>query len=241
MTAIWSPENRYRKWLDIEILACEALALRGEIPEASLKNIQEKAGFDLKRIDEIEETTKHDVIAFLTSVTEKVGEDGRFIHMGLTSSDVLDTALAVLLCEAADILIEDIDALLAAIKKKAFAHKHTPMIGRSHGIHAEPITFGLKMALWYTEMARNRERMVRARETIATGEISGAVGTFSFIDPSVESYVCEKLGLKPAPVSSQIVQRDRHAEYFTTLAIIASSLDKFAQEIRLLKRTGGRG
>ncbi|MBU2053689.1 MAG: adenylosuccinate lyase [Proteobacteria bacterium] len=237
MSAIWGPENRYRKWLEIEILACEALARRGEIPEAALKNIQEKAGFDLERIDEIEETTKHDVIAFLTSVTEKVGEDGRFIHMGLTSSDVLDTALAVLLCEAADILIEDIDALLAAIKKKAFAHKHTPMIGRSHGIHAEPITFGLKMTLWYAEMARNRERMVRARETIATGKISGAVGTFSFIDPSVESYVCEKLGLKPAPVSSQIVQRDRHAEYFTTLAIIASSLDKFAQEIRLLQRT----
>ena len=237
MSAIWGPENRYRKWLEIEILACEALARRGEIPEAALKNIQEKAGFDLKRIDEIEEITKHDVIAFLTSVTEKVGEDGRFIHMGLTSSDVLDTALAVLLCEAADILIEDIDALLAAIKKKAFAHKHTPMIGRSHGIHAEPITFGLKMALWYTEMARNRERMVRARETIAAGKISGAVGTFSFIDPSVESHVCEKLGLKPAPVSSQIVQRDRHAEYFTTLAIIASSLDKFAQEIRLLQRT----
>ena len=237
MSAIWSPENRYRIWLEIEILACEALARRGEIPESALKNIKEKAGFDLERIDEIEKTTKHDVIAFLTSVTEKVGEDGRFIHMGLTSSDVLDTALAVLLCEAADILIADIDALLAAIKKKAFAHKHTPMIGRSHGIHAEPITFGLKMALWHAEMARNRERMIRARETIATGKVSGAVGTFSFIDPSVESHVCEKLGLKPAPVSSQIVQRDRHAEYFTTLAIIASSLDKFAQEIRLLQRT----
>ena len=237
MTAIWSPENRYRKWLDIEILACEALALRGEIPEASLKNIREKAGFDVDRIDEIEKTTKHDMIAFLTSVTEKVGEDGRFIHMGLTSSDILDTSLAVLLCEAADIIIEDIDDLLAALKRKAMAHKNTPMIGRSHGIHAEPITFGLKMALWHAEMERNRERMVRARETIATGKLSGVVGTFSFIDPAIEAYVCGKLGLKPAPVSSQIVQRDRHAEYFATLAIIASSIDKFAQEIRLLQRT----
>src|SRR3989339_841701 len=237
MTAIWSPGNRYRKWLDIEILACEAMTQRGEIPMASLKNIQEKAGFDVNRIDEIEKTTKHDVIAFLTSVTEKVGEDGRFIHMGLTSSDILDTSLALLLREAADILIEDLDNLIATLKKKAFDYKNTLMIGRSHGIHAEPITFGLKMALWYTEMERNRARMIRARETINTGKLSGAVGTFSFIDPSIETYVCRKLGLNPAPVSSQIVQRDRHAEYFTTLAIIASSLDKFSQEIRLLQRT----
>jgi len=237
MGAIWGPENRYRKWLDIEILACEAMARRGEIPEESLKNIRERADFDIGRIDEIERTAKHDVIAFLTSVTEKVGEDGRFIHMGLTSSDVLDTSLAVLLCEAADILLADIDALLEALRKKALAHRNTLMIGRSHGIHAEPITFGLKMAIWYAEMQRNRERMVRARETIAVGKISGAVGTFSFIDPSVEAHVCGKLGLKPAPVSSQIVQRDRHAEYFTTLAVIASSLDKFSQEVRHLQRT----
>jgi adenylosuccinate lyase len=237
MTAIWSPENRYQKWLDIEILACEAMAERGEIPEDSLKNIQEKAGFDVGRIDEIEKTTKHDVIAFLTSVTEKVGIDGRFIHMGLTSSDILDTSLALLLREAADILIDDLDQLLAQLKKKAYNYKNTLMIGRSHGIHAEPITFGLKMALWYTEMERNRERMIRARETISTGKLSGAVGTFSFIDPGIETYVCKKLRLKPAPVSSQIVQRDRHAEYFTTMAIIASSLDKFSQEIRLLQRT----
>ena len=237
MAAIWGPENRYRKWLDIEILACEAMAERGEIPKESLRTIQEKAGFDVNRIDEIEKTTKHDVIAFLTSVTEKVGADGRFIHRGLTSSDILDTSLAVLLREAADILIEDLDALLAALKRRAFAHKNTVMIGRSHGIHAEPITFGLKMALWYAEMERNRERMIRARETISTGKLAGAVGTFSFVDPSIEEYVCRKLGLKPAPVSSQIVQRDRHAEYFTTLAIIASSLDKFSQEIRLLQRT----
>lgn len=237
MTAIWSPENRYRKWLDIEILACEAMAKRGEIPLSSLKNIKEKAGFDVNRIDEIEKTTKHDVIAFLTSVTEKVGADGRFLHLGMTSSDVLDTSLALLLREAADILIEDLDILLAALKKKAMDHKNTIMIGRSHGIHAEPITFGLKMAIWYAEMERNRERMIRARETISTGKLSGAVGTFSFIDPSIETYVCRKLGLKPASVSSQIVQRDRHAEYFTTLAIVASSLDKFSQEIRLLQRT----
>ena len=237
MEAIWSPENRYRKWLDIEILACEAMAARGEIPEVSMKNIRERAGFDVNRIDEIEKTTKHDVIAFLTSVTEKVGADGRFIHRGLTSSDILDTSLALLLREAAEILIEDIDLLLAAIKRKAFAHKDTLMIGRSHGIHAEPITFGLKMALWHTEMERNRERMVRAKETISTGKLSGVVGTFSFIDPAIEEYVCGKLGLKPALVSSQIVQRDRHAEYFATLAIIASSIDKFSQEIRLLQRT----
>lgn len=237
MEAIWSPENRYRKWLDIEILACEAMAKRGEIPDESLRNIREKAAFDVARIDEIEKTTKHDVIAFLTSVTEKVGEDGRFIHRGLTSSDILDTSLALLLQEAAGILIEDLDLLLAALRKKALKHRNTPMIGRSHGIHAEPITFGLKMCLWYAEMQRNRDRLVRARDTISVGKLSGAVGTFSFVDPAIEKYVCERLSLKPAPASSQIVQRDRHAEYFSTLAIIASSIDKFAQEIRLLQRT----
>ena len=237
MSAVWSPENRYRTWLDIEVLACEAMARLGVIPMKSLKNIKKKAAFDIDRIDEIEKTTRHDVIAFLTSVTEKVGPDGRYIHMGLTSSDILDTSLAVLLKEAADILLEDLDRILETLKAKAFAHKDTVMIGRSHGIHAEPITFGLKMALWYQEMVRNRQRLLRARESIAYGKISGAVGTFSFIDPAVEAYVCRKLGLKPAPVSSQIVQRDRHAEYFSTLAIIASSLDKFSQEIRLLQRT----
>jgi len=237
MERIWSPENRYQKWLDIEILACEAMAKLGFIPEASLKTIKERAGFDVDRIDEIERTTKHDVIAFLTSVTEKVGVDGRFIHMGLTSSDILDTSLAVLMQEAADILLKDLDALLAVLKRRAFEHKSTLMIGRSHGIHAEPITFGLKMALWYGEMQRNRDRLLRGRESISTGKIAGAVGTFSFIDPFVEEHVCAKLGLKPAPVSSQIVQRDRHAEFFCTMAIIASSLDKFAQEIRLLQRT----
>ena len=231
------PKNRYQKWLDIEIFACEAMAEKGKIPEESLKNIKAKAAFDVARIDEIEKTTKHDVIAFLTSVTERVGEDGRFIHIGLTSSDILDTSLAFLLRDASTMLIGDIDQLLAVLKKKAFAYKDTLMIGRSHGIHAEPITFGLKMALWYQEMVRNRERMVRAKETISYGKISGAVGTFSFVDPYVEEYVCHKLGLKPAPVSSQIIQRDRHAEFFSTLAIIASSLDKFSQEIKLLQRT----
>ncbi len=237
MERIWSPANRYQKWLDIEILACEAMAKLGLIPEASLKTIKEQAGFNVDRIDEIEKTTKHDVIAFLTSVTEKVGEDGRFIHMGLTSSDILDTSLAVLMQEAADILLADMDALLEVLKRRAFEHQYTLMIGRSHGIHAEPITFGLKMALWFGEMQRSRDRLLRARESVSTGKIAGAVGTFSFIDPAVEEYVCAKLGLKPAPVSSQIVQRDRHAEFFCTLAIIASSLDKFAQEIRLLQRT----
>lgn len=237
MEKIWSPQNRYQKWLDVEIAACEAMAKKGKIPKKALANIKSKVTINVKRIDEIEKTTKHDVIAFLTSLTEKVGEDGRFIHMGLTSSDVLDTSLAILLKEAAEILLEDIDALLAALKKKAFEHKKTLMIGRSHGIHAEPITFGLKMALWYQEMERNRARLLRAKEAISYGKISGAVGTFSFVEPFVEEYVCKKLGLKPAPVSSQIVQRDRHAEFFTTLAIIASSLDKFAQEVRLLQRT----
>ena len=237
MTGIWSQENKYKKWLDVEIMACEAMNKLGIIPRSALKNIKGKSSVNLKRIDEIEKTTKHDVIAFLTSITEKVGDDGRFIHMGMTSSDVLDTAFAVQLKESAEILLDDIDKLLAVLKKRAYEHKNTLMIGRSHGIHAEPITFGLKMALWYQEMKRNRQRLMRAKASVSCGKISGAVGTFSFIDPFVEEYVCEKLGLKPAPVSSQIVQRDRHAEFFTTLAIIASSIDKFAQEIRLLQRT----
>ncbi|MFO7569212.1 MAG: adenylosuccinate lyase [Smithellaceae bacterium] len=237
MTAVWSQENKYQTWLDVEIAACEAMVKLGKVPAQAVETIKSKAAIDVARIDEIEKVTKHDVIAFVSSLTEKIGEDGRFIHMGLTSSDVLDTALAVQLKESAEILLEDMDQLLAVLKRQAFEHKNTLMIGRSHGIHAEPITFGLKMALWYQEMERNRDRLTRARETVSYGKIAGAVGTFSFIDPFVEGYVCEKLGLKPAPVSSQIVQRDRHAEFFSTLAIIASSLDKFAQEIRLLQRT----
>ena len=237
MTAIWNSENKYQKWLDIEILVCEALANRGEIPEESLRKIKLRAGFNVARIEEIEKKTKHDVIAFLTDVAERVGEDGRFIHMGLTSSDILDTSLAVLFKEASEILEDDLNKLLAVLKEKAWLYKKTLMIGRSHGIHAEPITFGLKMALWYQEMERNLSRLNRAKESISCGKIAGAVGTFSFIDPAIETYVCRKLGIKPAPVSSQIVQRDRHAEFFCTLAIIASSIDKFSQEVRLLQRT----
>ena len=237
MTAIWSQENKYQKWFDVELAACEAMVKLGTVPAKAVENIKAKAVINVARIDEIEKVTKHDVIAFVSSLTEVIGEDGRFIHMGLTSSDVLDTALALQLKESAEILIDDVDQLQAVLKRRALEHKHTLMIGRSHGIHAEPITFGLKMALWYQEMERNRERLVRARETVSYGKIAGAVGTFAFIEPFVEEYVCEKLGLKPAPVSSQIVQRDRHAEFFATLAIIASSLDKFAQEIRLLQRT----
>jgi len=181
MTKIWSPENRYKKWLDVEIFACEAMAKLGKIPESALKNIKENVSIEVERIDEIEKTTKHDVIAFLTSLTEKVGEDGRFIHMGLTSSDVLDTSLAVQLKESAEILLEDIDQLLVVLKRRAFENKNTLMIGRSHGIHAEPITFGLKMALWYQEMQRNRRRLIQAKESVSFGKISGAVGTFSFV------------------------------------------------------------
>ena len=237
MTAIWSQENKYQKWLDVEVAACEAMVKLGKVPAQAVDTIKSKAVIDVARIDEIEKITKHDVIAFVSSLTEKIGEDGRFIHMGLTSSDVLDTAFAVQLKEAAQILLDDLDQLLAVLKRRAHEHKNTLMIGRSHGIHAEPITFGLKMALWHQEMLRNRARLARAKETVSCGKISGAVGTFSFIEPVVEEYVCKKLGLTPAPVSSQVVQRDRHAEFFTTLAIIASSLDKFAQEIRLLQRT----
>jgi len=237
MSYLWSSENKYKKWLEIEILVCEALAERGEIPLSALENIRAKAGFDTASIDEIEKTTKHDVIAFLTDVSQRVGEDGRYLHLGLTSSDILDTSLSLLLQEAADVLLADVERLLAALKKKAFQYRETMMIGRSHGIHAEPITFGLKLGLWYQEMVRNRHRLLQAREVISVGKISGAVGTFSFVDPGVEEYVCRKLGLQPAPVSSQILQRDRHAEYFTVLAVISSSLDKFSQEIRLLQRT----
>lgn len=237
MVTIWEAQNRFDKWLKIEILACEALAELGEIPQQSLKNIKEKARFDIARIEEIEAVTKHDVIAFLTSVGEHVGEDSRYIHMGLTSSDILDTSLAILLQEAADIIITDLERLLSLLKEKAHQYKDTVMVGRTHGIHAEPVTFGLKMALWYSETARNLDRMKKARDVISYGKISGAVGTFSFIPPSVEEYICKRCGLKAASISNQIIQRDRHAEYLTTLAIMASSIDKFATEIRHLQRT----
>ena len=237
MKKIWSPENRFQKWLEIEIAACEALCTLGLVPEPALKNIKEKARFDVKRIDEIEQVTRHDVIAFTTCVAEYVGEDARYIHWGLTSSDVLDTSFSLLLKESAEVILKDIDDFLAVLKDKALQYKDTVMIGRTHGIHAEPITFGLKLAVWYDEMKRHRKRMERARENISYGKISGAVGTFAYNPPFVEQHVCEKCGLKPAPISTQILQRDLHAEYFTTLALIGSSLDKFATEIRHLQRT----
>ena len=205
-------------------------------PKSLSQNIKAKAAFDIARIDEIEKEVRHDVIAFLTSVSERVGEDSRFIHMGLTSSDVLDTSLALLLREASDLIIDDIVQLMDAIKKRAIEHKDTPTIGRSHGIHGEPTTFGWKLAIWYEEMKRNLERMKRAREVINYGKISGAIGNYVHIPPSIETYVCKKLKLTPSPISTQILQRDRHAEFFSTLAIIASSLEKFAVEIRHLQR-----
>jgi adenylosuccinate lyase len=237
MAAIWSPENKFRIWLDIEVAACEALAKRKEIPQSAVNTIKKKAGFNIKRIDAIEKKVKHDVIAFLTSVAEHVGDAARYMHLGMTSSDVLDTALAVQLQEAADLILDQLKKFRSALKKQAKRHKNTPTVGRSHGIHAEATSFGLKLANWYEEVGRNIERMENARKSISVGQISGAVGVFASIDPSVEAYVCKKLKLKPAPVSSQVIQRDRHAEYFTTLAIIAGTLDKFAVEIRHLQRT----
>ena len=237
MGDIWSDENKYATWLKVEILACEAMAKLDKIPQKAMETIREKAGFSVERIDAIEAETKHDVIAFLTSVAEHVGPDSRYIHMGLTSSDILDTSMACLLKQAGEIILKGCNALSDAIKEKAFEHKDTVMVGRSHGIHAEPITFGLKLAVWYDEMRRNRVRLERAVETISFGKISGAVGTFANIPPSVEAYVCENLGLTPAPASTQIIQRDRHAEYFTALAIVASSIEKMAIEIRHLQRT----
>ncbi len=237
LRTIWSAENRFKKWLDIEIFACEALCKLGLIPEKSLINIRDKAGFNVSRIDEIEQVTKHDVIAFTTSVAEHVGEDARYIHWGLTSSDILDTSFSMLLKQSAEVILEDIDGLLTVLKEKAYQHKDTIMIGRSHGIHAEPVTFGLKMALWYDEMKRNKKRMEQAKEAISVGKISGAVGTFAHNPPFVEEYVCEKCGLKPAPVSTQIIQRDIYAEFFSTLSLIGCSLEKFSVEIRHLQRT----
>lgn len=237
MARIWSPENKYQKWLEVEIRACEALARLGLIPAEDLAQIKKKARFSLERIEELEAITKHDVIAFLTNVAEHVGPAARHIHLGMTSSDVLDTAMAVLLKEAADVLIADLKELRSVLKDLARAHKYTVMIGRSHGIHAEPITFGLKSAIWYDEAGRNLRRLQQAREIIAVGKVSGAVGTFAHISPEVEAHVCRKLGLKPAPVSSQIVQRDRYAEFFCTLAVIAGSIEKISVEIRHLQRT----
>ncbi len=237
MGSLWEPENKFQIWLDIEIAACEALARQGSIPKSAVAQIKRKANFKVSRIDAIERKVKHDVIAFLTCVAEYVGPSSRYIHQGLTSSDVVDTAFAVQLTAAADLILASLKKFHGVLRKQARKHKNTAMIGRSHGIHAEPTTFGLKLAIWYEETGRNIKRWERARETIAVGQISGAVGTFASVDPAVEAHVCKKLGLKPAPVSSQVIQRDRHAEYFTTLAVIAGSLDKIAVEIRHLQRT----
>ncbi len=237
MANIWEPENRFRIWLEIETLACEAQAELGVIPKEVVPIIRDKGNFDIARIDMIEAEVKHDVIAFLTSVAEHVGPEARFIHQGMTSSDVLDTCLSVQLTQAADELLTDLDMVLESLKIRAFEHKDTVCIGRSHGVHAEPVTFGLKLASWYAEMERNKKRLTAARENIATGAISGAVGTFANIDPYVEEYVCRKMGLAPEPVSTQVIPRDRHAEYFCTLSIIASSLERIVVEIRHLQRT----
>ncbi|MBO3760616.1 adenylosuccinate lyase [Ciceribacter sp. L1K22] len=240
MVAIWSPETKFRIWFEIEAHACDALAEIGVIPKDAAKTIWEKGGaaeFDVARIDEIEAVTKHDVIAFLTHLAEFVGPDSRFVHQGMTSSDVLDTTFNIQLVRAADILIADMDRVLAALKKRAFEHKDTVRIGRSHGIHAEPTTMGLTFARFYAEMDRNRARLVAARAEVATGAISGAVGTFANIDPRVEEHVCEKLGLKPEPISTQVIPRDRHAMFFATLGVIASSMENIAIEIRHMQRT----
>jgi adenylosuccinate lyase len=237
MGRIWEEENRFAKWLDVEIAACEGMAEEGLIARESLENIKKNARFSVDRILEIEEQTKHDVIAFLTNVAEYVGPDSRFIHMGLTSSDVLDTSLALLLREAMTLIIQKVKEFMAVIRERAYEHKYTVMIGRSHGIHAEPITFGLKLAVWYSEMKRNLRRLEGALDVISYGKLSGAVGTFANVSPAVEAFACKKLGLKPAEISTQILQRDRHAQYFNALAVLGGTMEKIAVEIRHLQRT----
>ena len=240
MAALWSPETRFRIWFEIEAHALDAMARIGLVPDEAARVVWErgaKATFDVARIDEIEREVKHDVIAFLTHLAEIVGPEARFVHQGMTSSDVLDTCFSVQLVRAADLLIADVDALLAALQRRAYEHKDTPTVGRSHGIHAEPTTFGLKLAQAYAEFARGRERLVRARQEVATCAISGAVGTFANIDPSVEAYVAEKLGLMPEPISTQVIPRDRHAMFFAVLAVLASSVERLAIEVRHLQRT----
>jgi adenylosuccinate lyase len=240
MVAIWAPQTRFRIWFEIEAHACDALAEIGVIPKESAKAIWENAGratFDVDRIDEFERVTKHDVIAFLTHLAEFIGPDARFVHQGMTSSDVLDTCLAVQLQRASDILIADVDALLAALKRRAYEHKLTPTVGRSHGVHAEPTTFGLKLAQAYAEFSRARARLLAARAEISTCAISGAVGTFANIDPRVEQHVARKMGLTPEPISTQVIPRDRHAAFFAALGVVASSVERLAVEIRHLQRT----
>jgi len=237
MGTLWSEQNKFQKWLDVEIAVCEVHAEMGTIPREAVAEIKARARFSVERINEIEKITNHDVIAFTTNLAEAIGEASRFVHYGLTSSDVVDTANALLLRDACDLLLGRIDALNTILKKRAFEFKNTPQVGRTHGIHAEPTSFGLTFALWYDEMRRNRKRLERAREAVAVGKISGAVGAFALLDPIVEEKVCARLGLKAAPVSTQIIQRDNYAEYLSTLALIASSLDKFALTVRHWQRT----
>jgi len=236
MKRVWSDENKFNKWLDVEIAACDAWAELGTIPRKAIGKIK-LAKCNVKRMEEILKETHHDMTAFLGAVSESIGEESRFVHLGLTSSDVMDTALSLQMVEATDILLQDIKDLIAVLAHRAIEHKYTQMIGRTHGVHAEPITFGLKLAIWVEEMRRNHQRVAEARRNIAVGKISGAVGTYATVPPEVEEKVCRKLGLEPAPVSNQILQRDRHAQFITTMAIVASSLEKFATEIRALQKT----
>ncbi len=237
MGAIWTEQRRYETWLDVELAAADAMAEAGLVPADAARELRAKASFDIGRIEEIEQTTQHDVIAFTTAVAEKVGPAARWLHFGLTSSDVVDTAQALQMREACDLILKDITALMEAVHLRADEHRRTPMIGRTHGVHAEPMTFGLKLALWYAELQRDLERVLRARHVIAVGKISGAVGTFAHLDPAIEASVCARLRLQAAPVSSQVIQRDRHAELMSALAITAASLEKFALEIRGLQKT----
>ena len=237
MSKIWSDENKFQTWLDVEIAACEANAKLGLIPQAAVQVIKNKAKFSVERIKEIEATTNHDVIAFTTNLAENIGEESRYVHFGLTSSDVVDTALCIQLKESSQLLITSLEILIETVRKKALNNKNTLCVGRTHGIHAEPMTFGAKLLMWYAELKRDLERMEKARQTISVGKLSGAVGIFGNIDPRVEEYVCADLGLEAAPISTQVLQRDRHAEFMTTLAIIAASLEKFSTEIRNLQRT----
>ena len=237
MARIWSDENRFGTWLKVEIAASEVLAEQGVVPAEALAVIKQKARFDVARIDAIEREVQHDVIAFVSNVAENVGPEGRWIHYGLTSSDVVDTALSILIRDACDLIREDLDTLMAAVKRRALEHKHTPMIGRTHGVHAEPMTFGLKLAVWHSELERDRRRLAAAREAIAVGKLSGAVGTFSHLPPEFEAEVCERLGLRPAPIATQVLQRDQHAQVMATLAILGAGLETFATEVRALQKT----